>query len=296
MRSKKPQVFADVAQNPHFAGDFHGSARIRGWICAPMIVGDRVLGVLSIDKFEPDFYTEELAVLATGFAAQAGIAIENARLLETERAAREQAETLRAAAELLGSALGASEIFDLILVEMRKVVPYTGASVQQRDGDEFVIVGGHGYPNIEALLGIRYTVEGPEDPAYEMVGRLEPIIVADVAERFANFQDPFGPGSIKSWMAVPLLVGDRLIGMLTFDSFEPDSYTRRACEHGEGVWRLRRDGDREGAVRHRAGAGAGGGGGGDAGEERVPGHDEPRDPDADERGDRHDRPAARTPS
>ena len=124
-----------------------------------------------------------------------------------------------------GSALGASEIFDLILVEMRKVVPYTGASVQQCDGDEFVIVGGHGYPNTEALLGIRYTVAGPEDPAYEMVGRLEPIIVADVAERFANFQDPFGPGSIKSWMAVPLIADDRLIGMLTFDSFEPDFYT-----------------------------------------------------------------------
>ena len=89
-----------------------------------MIVGDRVIGVLSIDKFEPDFYTEELAELATAFAAQAAIAIENARLLETERAAREQAETLRAAAESLGSTLGMSEVFDLILSELRKVVPY----------------------------------------------------------------------------------------------------------------------------------------------------------------------------
>src|SRR5262249_21318258 len=103
-RSKRPQVFADAAQNPRFARRFHGSARIRGWICAPMIVGDRVLGVLSIDKFEPDFYTEELAELATGFASQAAIAIENARLLETERGARAQAETLSAAAESLGSA------------------------------------------------------------------------------------------------------------------------------------------------------------------------------------------------
>ena len=71
-----------------------------------MIIGDRVIGVLSIDKFEPDFYTEELAELATAFAAQAAMAIENARLLETERAAREQAETLRAAAQSLGSTLG----------------------------------------------------------------------------------------------------------------------------------------------------------------------------------------------
>ena len=62
--------------------------------------------MISVDKFEPDFYNEELAELATAFAAQAAIAIENARLLETERAAREQAETLRAAAHSLGSTLG----------------------------------------------------------------------------------------------------------------------------------------------------------------------------------------------
>jgi signal transduction histidine kinase/DNA-binding response OmpR family regulator len=66
---------------------------------------------------------------------------------------------------------------------------------------------------------------GADDPAHELVERHEPIIVANVAERFAHFEDPFGPGSIKSWMAVPLLIGDRLIGMLTLDSFEPDFYT-----------------------------------------------------------------------
>ena len=101
VRSKRRQVFADVSHNPHFARQEHGGGRIRGWICAPMIIGDRVLGVISIDKFDAGFYDEELADFATAFASQAAIAIENARLLETERSAREQAETLRAAAESL---------------------------------------------------------------------------------------------------------------------------------------------------------------------------------------------------
>ena len=105
VRSKRTQVFADVSNNPRFPSDFRGSSQIRGWICAPMIVGDRVLGVISVDKFEPDFYNEELAELATAFAAQAALAIENARLLDTERAARDQADTLRAAAASLGSTL-----------------------------------------------------------------------------------------------------------------------------------------------------------------------------------------------
>jgi signal transduction histidine kinase/CheY-like chemotaxis protein/HPt (histidine-containing phosphotransfer) domain-containing protein len=225
VRSKRPQVFADVSQNPHFASKEHGAGRIRGWICAPMIIGDRVIGVLSIDNFEPDFYTEELAELATAFATQAAIAIENARLLDTERAAREQAETLRAAAESLGSTLAMTEVFELILAELRKVVPYRSASVQQLDGDEFVVVGGQGYPDLDEVLGHRYRCSGPEDPAWGLVERHETLIVGDAAARYPQFEDVHVDGSIKSWMAVPLLIGDRLIGMLTFDSFETDFYS-----------------------------------------------------------------------
>jgi PAS domain S-box-containing protein len=225
VRSRRQQVFADVSQNPHFASQEHGGGRIRGWICAPMIIGDRVIGVLSIDKFEPDFYTEELAELATAFAAQAATAIENARLLETERAARQQAETLRAAAESLGSTLGMSEVFDLVLSELGKVVPYRSASVQELDGDEFIVVGGQGYPDLEELLGHRYRASGPDDPAWELVERHETVIIGDAAARYPQFEDVHVEGSIRSWMAVPLLIADRLIGMLTLDSFEPDFYT-----------------------------------------------------------------------
>ena len=233
VRSKRPHVFGDVSQNPHFASDLHGGGRIRGWICAPMIVGDRVVGVLSVDKFEPDFYDEELADVATAFAAQAAIAIQNARLLDTERAAREQAETLRAAAQSLGSTLGVPQVFELILAELRKVVPYESASVQQFEGDETVIVGGYGYPDLQALLGYRFKLRGADDPARELVERRETIIIGDVVTSFPHFEDPYGEGSIKSWMAVPLLVGDRLIGMLTLDSFEPDFYTAEHASMAE---------------------------------------------------------------
>ena len=225
VRSRRTQVFADVSTNPHFASERHGAGRIRGWICAPMIVGDRVVGVISVDKFEPDVYNEELAELTTAFASQAAIAIENARLLETERAAREQAETLRAAAHSLGSTLGVPQVTTLILSELRKVVPYQSASVQRIDGGELEIVGGHGYPDLEQMIGLRYRWGGPGDPARELVERHDTLIVPDVAARFSQFKDPFGEGMIKSWMAVPLLVGERLIGMLTCDSFEPDFYT-----------------------------------------------------------------------
>jgi PAS domain S-box-containing protein len=225
VRSKERQVFTDVSHHPHFASQLHGGGRIRGWICAPLIVGNRVIGVLSVDKFDAGFYTEEMGDLATAFAGQAAMAIENARLLETERAAREQAETLQAAAESLGSTLGLSEVFDLILAELGKVVPHQSSSIQRLDGDEFEILAAYGFPNIDELLRHRYVCRGPEDPAWELVQRHEIVIHTDPAERFPQFEDAHGEGSIKTWMAVPMLIGDRLVGMLTLDSFERDFYT-----------------------------------------------------------------------
>ncbi len=224
LRSARPQVLADVSHHPHFAAQTHGGGRIRSWIGVPMVHSGRVIGVISVDKFEPDFYDEEAAQVATAFATEAATAIENSRLFETEHAAREEADTLRAAAQSLGSTLGIPEVFDVILAELRKVVPYESASVQQLDGDDFVIVGGHGFPNLDELLGHRFSTTNPGDPSYELAQTRKTIFVPDVVARFDSYEDAHGEQRVKSFMAVPLLAGERLIGMLTLDSFELDFY------------------------------------------------------------------------
>ena len=201
LRSKRRQVFADVSHNPHFASQAHGSARIRGWICAPMVIGDRAIGVISIDKFDADFYDEELAELATAFAAQAAMAIENARLLETERSAREQAETLRAAAQSLSSALDLPRSLRPDphgAAEGRAVSSsHRPAARRLRDGDR----RRHGFPNLDELLGLRFDWRGPDDPAREMVETREPVIIPDVSARFEHFkEEAHGAGaSSHSW-------------------------------------------------------------------------------------------------
>jgi GAF domain-containing protein/CheY-like chemotaxis protein/anti-sigma regulatory factor (Ser/Thr protein kinase) len=226
LRTRQPQVFGDVSLHPHFQSEIHGGGKIRGWIGAPLLFGDRVIGLITLDKHEANFYNAELAQLALAFAAQAATAIENARLYETERAAREQAETLRAAAQALGSTLSLRHVFEAILTELRKVVPYDSCSVQQLEGTEMVIVGGHGFPNLDELLGARFDWRGEDDPAGEVVKTRAAVIIGDVSARFKHFQDEtHGRGRVRGWMGVPLLYGERLIGMLTLDKFEENFYT-----------------------------------------------------------------------
>ncbi len=102
IESRAPVVIGDVhteetaaaASFRQVAGN-HGSdlfTYIRSWLGVPLLVKDRVLGMLCLDQAEPDFYTPFHSELALAFASQIAVAIENARL-------REQTEQIAAVAE-----------------------------------------------------------------------------------------------------------------------------------------------------------------------------------------------------
>ena len=52
------------------------------WMGVPLIAGGKVLGIYSLEKTSPRFFTKEYRELANALAAQAAIAIENATLLK----------------------------------------------------------------------------------------------------------------------------------------------------------------------------------------------------------------------
>ena len=89
-RSSSRDVSARFA---HFNEETHGGGRVKGWMAVPLLVGDRLIGMLTLDSFEADFYTVEHANLARAFAAFAATAIEKARYVAELEQAREEAES-----------------------------------------------------------------------------------------------------------------------------------------------------------------------------------------------------------
>ena len=67
-------------------------AYIRSWLGVPLMVKDRILGMLCLDQAQPGYYNPFHGELALAFASQIAVAIENARL-------REQTEQMAAVAE-----------------------------------------------------------------------------------------------------------------------------------------------------------------------------------------------------
>jgi len=195
----------------------------------PLKTGDEVTGVISIQSHERHAFSSILQNAFRALGSQLAVALENARLFAAEARQRQEAEALREATLSLTTTLEEQEIFERILSELQKVVPYDSASVQILKGDQLEIIGGRGFPNLPELLGISFPIDG-DNPNREVVRRRKPFIVPDAPAVYKGFtQEPHVQAGIRGWLGVPMLVGDRLIGMIALDKRQPGFYTE---EHG----------------------------------------------------------------
>lgn len=81
-----PEVVGSAGLTPAQA-EIVARLGLRAWLSVPVRAGDRLVGVLSAVTSQPSTCSEDDVAVATTFAAQAGIAVENSRLYaELERA------------------------------------------------------------------------------------------------------------------------------------------------------------------------------------------------------------------
>ncbi|MGD9100685.1 MAG: GAF domain-containing protein, partial [Anaerolineae bacterium] len=195
---------------------------IRATLSVPMLQGKRVSGVIVLWHREPRHFSSQEVAFIQALAQQCINAVENARLLRAESRRRREAETLYAVTQVLSASLDQRRVFHLILTELQKVVPYDCASVQQLRGDCLEIIDGHGFADLKELLGATFDLVNDDNPHREVMRTREPLIVDDAPALYGDFRC----FAHASWMGVPLLYGDRPIGMLALDKQEPGFYTQ----------------------------------------------------------------------
>ncbi|MBI4672895.1 MAG: PAS domain S-box protein [Chloroflexi bacterium] len=205
-----------------------GYEELHSIVAIPLKSGAQVVGVFGVAYTDAQRHFDETDVaILTRFAHLASIALDNARLYETQRVAREQAEKLLAATLALGATLDLQQVFELILKELQQIVPFDSASVQELKGDYLEVIGGVGFENLPDVLGVRFDVVKGHNPNVKVIANRRPLILNNIsAQGYSNFQNgTYQVTEINSWLGVPLLFGDRIIGMITLDKKEPGFYT-----------------------------------------------------------------------
>jgi diguanylate cyclase (GGDEF)-like protein len=223
LETRQSIIIADTHNDPRWL-NMEEADYIRCWLGVPLIVHGRVIGLLNLDNERVNFYQLQDARIAEAFANHAAVAIENARLFEEARRAAQEAETLRQAFASVTGTLNLDEAIHLILEQLERVVPFDSASIQLLRDHYLEIVGGSGWPDPNSVIGVRFQVPG-DNPNTTVILSKKPLVLSDAASMHQNFlRKEFE--YIKSWLGIPLIVHDKVIGMLALDSTTPGFYTQ----------------------------------------------------------------------
>ncbi|MGH2407938.1 MAG: GAF domain-containing protein [Candidatus Limnocylindrales bacterium] len=205
-----------------------GSDRTESWLGVPIPAGADVIGVIAIAHPEPNAFSEADERLVSTVASSVGVALENARLFgETKRLL---AQTDQRAAELalvneIGLALAKQLDFQTIIALLGERISsmFTATSMyialyeptSRMISFPFDIHAGKPIHTEPFELGAGLTSRVIE------TGR--PLLLKTLAEAAAIGPVPDGIDA-ESWLGVPILAGDRVLGVITLEDLRPGVY------------------------------------------------------------------------
>ncbi len=220
----KPLIIPDTSQETDWQSVEGVTQSMRSWAGAPIVIDGQAAIFFSLDKREENFYQPQHIPLLEAFAGQAALAVQNTRSFDAEKRRAQEAETLHQIGSVVVSTLDQNVAIERVLEQLERVVPYDSASVQLLKEGYLEIVGGRGWPDEEVVVGLRFPVPG-DNPNTVVIQERRAHILSDAPANYLRFGD--GPHQhIQSWLGVPLIVHERVIGMLAVDSAQPDFYSQ----------------------------------------------------------------------
>lgn len=219
----KVLVIEDVFNSPYLSPRIASKFPARSGLALPLIANNRKLGAALIAFDYQRKFTEDEINISRQATQQIALAVLKAKLLEEAERRATEAETLRHASAAVATTLEQDKAIEQILKELNRVVPYDSASVILVQDGEMEIVGARGFDDSKKIMGLRFAIsdERPNKIVYETK---KPYILEDAPEKYDAFKKPLH-NHIHGWMGIPLLIHDRLIGMLALDSKQTNRFT-----------------------------------------------------------------------
>jgi signal transduction histidine kinase len=221
IREARPLRLHDISEDPRSVGFPPGHPVMRTFLGVPIMLRGVAYGNLYLTEKEggADF-VEEDQELVTLLAAQAAVAVENARLYESATAWSQQLESLNEIGGALVGELQLEPLLDLVVRRLRELIDARVVAIALPSGDTLRIAAadGEGASAIEAVESLpadSKTARVLERGRSEHVDSLleDPEVDQNVTRRL----------EASTGLYVPLLVRERAIGVLVaHDKIGPD--------------------------------------------------------------------------
>jgi diguanylate cyclase (GGDEF)-like protein len=195
----------------------------------PLVLDKHKLGVISVgvksnggsQPFRPETLNPLQAI-----AAQVAVMIHNANLLEDFRGQARRVRVLNEVAQAISTTIEMDDLLELIYEQLTLVIPcdsYYIALYDAQDATLDLLVfsdAGERYPSQKIPLG--------EGLASMVIREQKPLLIHHLSKELDRL--PFKPITIgksklsESWMGAPILIGERIAGLLAVASYTPNAF------------------------------------------------------------------------
>ncbi|MFZ5916729.1 MAG: GAF domain-containing protein [Chloroflexota bacterium] len=234
---RQPLLIADTLSRQDVRPKFDLPDRpIRAYLGVPLIVNENLVGTLELASTQPGAYSsQDLATLQT-FASQAAVAIENARLFEATQRLLDELSLLYQAGQATTSSLDVQQVLNSVANVMSQAIGVDSCSISEwEEGtDTLLTLTDVGHP-LAQDVGKTYSLA--EYPATaRLLTTRQPLIVrtddptADASE--THLLQEFGYATM---LALPLIVRDRVIGLVELYTVSPRDYSENDIELAQAL-------------------------------------------------------------
>jgi signal transduction histidine kinase len=217
---------ADVTTDPRFIV-LNTKSIIRSLIVLPIVKGRENLGTLSVQSRIPNAFTADDGKLLTALGVQAAIAIENAHLLDTTRQALKEANALYQVNQGVVDSLDPDEVLKDTVELLQKNFDYYYVQVFVADPDsgDFVMRAGSGEIG-EKLKKQNHRLARGEGIVGYTAETGTAFFTNSVDELVSFTRHPLLPDT-QSELAMPVKVGNEILGLLDIHQIPPRSLSQR---------------------------------------------------------------------
>lgn len=214
----------DISTDPRYVSSAMVPAT-QAELVLPLQVGSNFLGVLDLQSDRRNVFTGEGVRIFESLANHIALATQNALAYQNQQTRLLVSETLYTIGQALSKTLELQKVLDLILENLAQIVPFDRGSVMLKNGADMEVVAARGFPLPLDPLQIRVSLQNNGDDLFnEICQTKRPLLIPEVLE-WPNWQQMDTLPQARSWMGVPLLHDDEVIGMLSLTQELPNPYS-----------------------------------------------------------------------